>query len=125
MKIKCQFMELGKPLFLCGTNHGDKLKPGVKGLKEILWDEEKRRAEIISDKGFTYATEPWVFTYEPMQGNEIKVVNAHHTQTQIDVAKAQVSDPAGVLAQRETPQSKVQGKPGRKPKFQGEEVQGE
>lgn len=128
MKIECQFMELGKPLFLAGTNYGEKLKEQCgKGTLSIVWDEEKRRAEIRDGRGFfTFVTEPWVFTYEPKQTRPTLVVNKSHAQVANVSAKAQVGGPQDVFrAQVSTPMEKVQGKPGRKPKFQGEESQGE
>src|SRR6478672_4309701 len=128
MKIKCRFMEVGKPLFLAGTNYGEKLYPkSGKGTMEIFWDEDKRRAEVHAKGAYTYVTEPWVFTYEPEQAASMKPVeNIHHDHI-IAPVHAQIGGPADVRkVQVSTPMDKVQGKPGgRKAKFQGEETQGE
>lgn len=128
MKIKCQFMEIGKPLYISGTNYGERLKPKHdKGTLEIYWDEEKRRAEVHSSKGyFTYITEPWVFSYEPEQDRKVPQVQQNqHPDHRILPINPQIGGPTDVFnAQVETPHSKVQ-KRGRPPKYQGESEQGE
>lgn len=131
MKIACQFMELGKSLFLLGTNYGEKITPkSSKGNLKIFWDTEEKRAEIHSDKGHTFVTESWVFTYEPIQDKPAAPVNVHHDQ-RIVPAHAQVGGPQDVFktqpftAQVSTPISQPPKKPGRPAKFQGEESQGE
>ena len=128
MKIECQFMELGKPLFLAGTNYSDKLKAkSGKGELTILWDEEHRRAEIHDSRGYhTFINEAWVFTWEPKQERAKVIVHPTHAMTAGVAARAQIGGPQDVFkAQVSTPLDKVQGKPGRKAKFQGEESQGE
>lgn len=132
MIIKCQFMEVGKALFLLGTDYGMKLKPDhMKGKLEILWDEENRRAEIRSDKGFCYVTEPWIFSYEPVQEGTVKVTtHVSHPMTMQAPEKAQVSGPGiGITqpftAQVSTPTDKVQNPKKKFAKYQGEESQGE
>jgi len=70
-----------------------------------------------------------IFTVE---NRAIKAVNQHPDHRILPI-KAQIGGPADVLqqvdtrlsAQVEMPHQKVQGKPGRKPKFQGEADQGE
>ena len=125
MKIKCQFMELGKPLFLAGVNYGEKLKEkSGKGTLEILWDEDTKCAKVTDQRGcYTFITESWVFTFEPVQENRVVVpINKSHDIVS-GISRAQVSAPAGIItAQVTTPQDKANRKAGRPPKFQGEEV---
>lgn len=120
-------MELGKSLFLAGTNFNEKLYPrSGKGDLKIYWDEEKRRAEIHGKGKVTFVTEPWVFSYEPIQELKRELPVHKHPDHIIAPIHAQIGGPADVhKIQITTPMEKVQGKPGRKAKFQGEESQGE
>lgn len=128
MKIQCQFMNLGEPLFFYGVDYGKKLVPNhPKGHLTIDYDTELEEATITNTKGqFTKITKSWIFSYEPLQ-EKVEIKNVHQDQRQINIVKAQVGGPAEVFnsAQVETPISKVQNRPKRPPKFQGEESQGE
>lgn len=124
MKIECQFMELLKPLFLAGTNYGEKLKEqSGKGTLRILFDEEKNRAEIHDSKGFhTYVGIAGIFTWEPKQEKKLTIVNNSHPMSADVPARAQIGGPKDVFtAQVSTPHSQAPRKPGRPAKFQGEE----
>ena len=126
MKIECQFMELLKPLFLAGTNYGEKLKEqSGKGTLRISFDEEKNRSEIHDSKGFyTYVGIAGIFTWEPKQEKKLAVVvNKSHDMSVNVPVRAQVGGPQDVFrtAQVETPMDKVQVRRGRPARYQGEE----
>lgn len=123
--IKCQYIQLHAPLFLAGTNYGDKLKAkSGKGTLELLYDEENRRAKITSDKGFCYITESSVFSYEPEQGVIIPVQK--HYDHRIAPVNAQIGGPNSVFtAQVSNPITDPPKTIRRRARFQGEEGQQE
>lgn len=123
---KVKLVQLHEPLFLAGVNFGVKLQPrSGKGMLELSHDSESdhvivdfnhERAHIKNWASFNEDLGPVVETPAP------SIIRAE------PVVHAQVSGPGQGLkfkAQVETPLDKVQGKPGRKAKYQGEESQGE
>lgn len=140
MRIDLEFMELHSPLFFAGINWGTKIDKKSKGGVEIYFE-----TFLFSDGT---STEKYILVY----GNKMHMVDGVAGSTlskpaqlgvmlptvtvvkpivaeAIDRAmiKAQATGPERTIrtAQVSTPLDKVQGKPGRKPKYQGEETQGE
>jgi hypothetical protein len=142
MKLDLEFVELHSPLFLADTNFGMKLyadaKKSQKGLIKMWYDTElehtvivyKHHVAIIESTASKTLADPSqigvTVQLVPQEGTirGVKIVPLVPTQP----VKAQVSGPGLGLkqsAQVSTPMDKVQGKPGRKAKYQGEESQGE
>lgn len=143
MKIDLEFVELHSPLFIThgisGTNFGEKLhidpKKNLKGALDFLYYDTDLKHTIVGYKGKVSLIEnvASMTLIDPMQVG-IKTVLPIVTRTATipvqlkEPIKAQASGPGlGIKfnAQVETPIDKVQGKPGRKAKYQGEESQGE
>lgn len=134
MKVDLEFVELSTPLFLGKVNFGLKIEPTTKGKSLKMWyDTDSGLTYIIyQDKVSIHTKTENMVMYDPSQlGIAIqKQPQKLSDTTTKDVpfqVKAQVSGPGIGLksAQVETPISKVQGTPGRKAKFQGQESQGE
>lgn len=121
-------------LFLAGKNFGNKISVGQKNVTEIYFDTDDNHVHVLCE-----GQEAWVKGYmnaNPTSGKPIVELTTakHHPMHSGVPVKAQVGGPNEVLkqveqglakrftAQVETPQDKVQGKPGRKPKFQGQET---
>jgi len=130
MKIELKSAKFTSALFIGGTNLGETL-PGLKNLK-FYYDTDLDHVVIIHNKDVGLAKahsmtvkDPKVVgvTIEEPQPRVVRQVSAPVPSA----VKAQVSGPERVIvkAQVETPHDKVQGKPGRKVKYQGEESQGE
>jgi hypothetical protein len=122
---KVKLVQLHEPLFLAGTNMGVKLiTKSHKGEAELLHDEESDHI-IVNYKGETAHIKNWA-SFNIDNGKILEVKQTHHAETAF-IGKAQVGGPGEVFrtAQVSTPMDKVQGKPGRRPKYQGEESQGE
>jgi hypothetical protein len=122
---KVKLVQLHEPLFLAGVNFGNKLQPrSGKGHLELSHDSESDHI-IVDFNGEIAHIKNWA-SFNEDNGVEMKfkVIDSRDTP----VVKAQVSGPGQGMkfnAQVETPHDKVQGKPGRKAKYQGEESQGE
>lgn len=125
MKIQLALLQLNstESLFLAGKNFGSKIKPGDKNISEITYDTETGLVSVLCEgeealvRGFMSINRK---TDKPIK--EIPKQDAPFAGT-----KAQVTGPERTIrtAQVETPIQKVQGIPGRKAKFQGQESQGE
>lgn len=118
-KVPMQLLQLSKneSLFLAGKNFGDKVKVGDKGVTDIFLDMDTGLAHVVCD-----GQEAWVKGYMNINpkkelGNN-KPLITHHAMT-ANIARAQVETPHS--AQVETPIQKIQGRPGRPPKYQGQE----
>ena len=123
---KVKLVQLHEPLFLAGVNFGNKLIPrSGKGHLELTHDDVSDHV-IVDFNGEIAHIKNWASFNEDGPVKEAPK-NVHHDQ-RIAPVKAQASGPGIALkfnAQVETPLDKVQGKPGRKAKYQGEESQGE
>lgn len=124
-----------------GKNLGNKLyhKNGI----EIYgcYDQtglQLTQAVVFSDSNYSFISGTNIKTWRPLDFKdtgldlnrkkvEVTAPNPHKTLIVPTVAQAQIGGPTDVFhsAQVETPIDKVQGKPGRKPKFQGDGAQGE
>jgi hypothetical protein len=135
MKTNLEFAALHGPVFIShdngGTNFGEKLycdKRNKGQFDEFYLEEREGYSDriVVKFKGKTSYIQNWqnVVLLENQAKQIIAAVPIHHANV-----KAQVSGPGAGLkftAQVETPNDKVQGKPGgRKAKYQGEESQGE
>lgn len=125
MITKVKLVQLHEPLFLAGVNFGIKLQPrSGKGELELSYNSDSDHV-IVDFKGERAHIKNWASFNED---NGIKEEKIHVPFVTSPAVKAQASGPGQGLkmnAQVETPLDKVQGKPGRKPKYQGEESQGE
>ena|ERR1700677_173381 len=121
---KVKLVQLHEPLFLAGVNFGNKLQPrSGKGMLELSYDSDSDHV-IVDFNGEIAHIKNWASYNEDTPAKpEIKL--ATHAMTVGAPTKAQVGGPARFQAQVATPMDKVQGKPGRKAKYQGEESQGE
>lgn len=142
MRIDLEFVELHTPLFLDGKNFGTKLysdrTKNSKGELEIWYETDLEHTFVISNGKIamieataskTIANPEQLKDYvkatvkNPMMSHK----NVEATMVSVNRAQAQVAGPGIGLksAQVATPMDKVQGTPGKKPKFQGQESQGE
>lgn len=129
MIIKPEFVQLYEPLFLAGMNFGLKLTPSVKGgikmeyddVKDILYIVYKDKMALIKTWASMTIDAPGV---EFVTGTTL-TKRSGYIERKEPTMNAQVSGPGIGLksAQVSTPMDKVQGKPGRKAKFQGEEAE--
>ncbi len=123
---KLKLVQLHEPLFLAGVNFGNKLIPkSGKGHLELIHDSESDHV-IVNFNGEIAHIKNWASFNEEGTGQE-KIVSLHKDRT-MSPTSPQVAGPGvgmKMSAQVETPMDKVQGKPGRKAKYQGEETQGE
>lgn len=123
---KVDLVQLHEPLFLAGVNFGNKLIPqSGKGQLILMHDSESDHI-IVNYNGKIAHIKNWASFNEAGTGVEAKA--ELHKDPVMSPQKSQVAGPGIGLkmsAQVETPHDKVQGKPGRKPKYQGEETQGE
>ena len=121
---KVKLVQLHEPLFLAGVNFGNKLIPrSNKGTLDLSHDTESDHVLVIFNGERAHIKNWASFNEDTVSKPEPK--NITHAQTSEAPVKAQVGGPARFQAQISTPLDKVQGKPGRKAKFQGEETQGE
>jgi hypothetical protein len=123
---KVKLVQLHEPLFLAGVNFGNKLQPrSGKGLLELSHDTESDHV-LVDFNGERAHIKNWAsFNEDRVTLSPVKPVERIRA---IPAINAQASGPGQGLkfnAQVETPIDKVQGKPGRKAKYQGEESQGE
>ena len=142
MKIDLEFAELHSPLFIThdngGTNFGEKLyidpKRNLKGALDALYYDTDLRHTVVMYRGKVALIEniASMTLKDPDKVGLAPVVRPVLTPVRPtpfipQPGKAQVGGPGEVRlsAQVSTPIDKVQGKPGRKAKFQGEETQGE
>jgi len=120
---KVKLVQLHEPLFLAGVNFGNKLQPrSGKGHLDLTHDSETDHV-IVDFNGEIAHIKNWASFNEDTPEKILKIIPRPMPAT-----KAQESGPGQGLkfqAQVETPHDKVQGKPGRKAKYQGEETQGE
>jgi hypothetical protein len=124
MITKVKLVQLYEPLFLAGVNFGNKLQAkSGKGHLELTHDTDSDHI-IVSFNGEISHIKYWA-SYNEDTPNKPEIKLASHPMTAGAATKAQIGGPARFQAQVSTPQDKVQGKPGRKPKYQGEESQGE
>lgn len=130
MKIDLEFVELHSPLFLGGVNFGLKLYPNSKGGLEMWYDTDLEHTIVVyKGKVAMLETTASMTLKDPKQlGLDIAPPAKPGLATLKDVfpqaaVKAQVTGPERTIrtAQVSTPHDNVQGKPGRKAKFQGEE----
>ena len=143
MKIKCSFIKSHEPIFIGGVNYGDKLQEkNSKGALILVYDIVQQLGYVQDTKTGKLGCIPNVAYFEPINPTELgfpvigkpqEPIPRHisHPQVMGTSVKAQIGGPQDVFkpvsftAQVSTPQDKVQGKPGKKAKFQGEESQGE
>ena len=138
MKFDLEFVETHNPVFIGGINLGNKLYANSKdnkggALLKMYYDTEgtgqftKQEYVVVEYKDKVVILDA-VATRVLKSTQEIPVVKAVH-HAQVMGIKAQVGGPGDVLksAQVETPIDKVQGgiKTVRRPRFQGQESQGE
>lgn len=127
MITKVKLVQLHEPLFLAGVNFGNKLQQRS-GKGELILTHDTDSDHILVDFGGERAhIKNWA-SFNESTAEKVLVKQMHHPETAGASIKAQVSGPGQGLkfnAQVETPMDKVQGKPGRRPKYQGEESQGE
>lgn len=134
LKTNLEFAALHGPVFIShdngGTNFGEKLyydKRNKGQFDEFYLEEREGYSDriVVKYKGKTSYIQNWQNVV--LLENTVKpvlVATVVHTPQ----VRAQASGPGMGLkfsAQVETPIDKVQGKPGRKAKYQGEESQGE
>lgn len=123
MKIDLDIIQLNNndSLFLAGKNFGNKIQLGQKNIKEMYYDTDSGLAIVVCE-GYTARIRGFLSVVDRKDKTEVKTHISHPMIK--NIAPAQVSDPTGVRvsAQVETPMQKVQGTPGRKPKYQGQEV---
>lgn len=121
---KVKLVQLHEPLFLAGVNFGNKLQPrSGKGILELSHDSESDHV-LVNFNGELAHIKNWAsFNEDTPSKPDIKIIS--HPQTSDAPVKAQIGGPARFQAQVTTPMDKIQGKPGRKAKYQGEESQGE
>lgn len=142
MRIDLKHIELHSPVFLGGINFAKHITPTEKGGCEIYFDTElnhtvlihKGNVALIQSVASMTLTNPAELGIKPKEPSRIAAVQLAINHIASEVIRAQAGGPGDVLASRtrpnvtaqvETPISKVQGKPGRRPKYQGEESQGE
>lgn len=122
---KVKLVQLHEPLFLAGVNFGNKLQPrSGKGYLELSYDSESDHV-IVDFNGEIAHIKNWA-SFNEDDGRIEKTMPEMMKVT--PKVQPQASGPGIGMkfnAQVETPQDKVQGKPGRKAKYQGEESQGE
>lgn len=123
---KVKLVQLHEPLFLAGVNFGNKLQhKSGKGDLAITHDTESDHI-LVEFNGERAHIKNWAsFNEDTVPKNVFVPKEIGDT---IYAIKAQASGPGMGLklnAQVETPLDKVQGKPGRRPRYQGEESQGE
>ena len=125
---KVKLVQLHEPLFLAGVNFGNKLIPrSGKGHLELSHDTESDHI-LVEFNGERAHIKNWASFNEDLKMELVEVPKVASITRNQPVVKAQASGPGLGLkfnAQVETPIDKVQGKPGRKAKYQGEESQGE
>lgn len=122
---KVKLVQLHEPLFLAGTNHGVKLMPkSSKGEVQLSHDSESDHV-IVEYKGEIAHIKNWA-SFNIDNGKVDERIHLTHSEV-ASISKAQVGGPGEVYktAQVSTPMDKIQGKPGRKARYQGEETQGE
>jgi hypothetical protein len=137
MRVELNLMQLHEPLFLAGANLGNKLTPqSAKGKMQLFYDTDLRMGIVIY-KGEVALIRNWAsINLTSPQDLGITVDKGLQPVDHIDHrivpfnphVKAQVSGPEKpvITAQVSNPTLQVQNPPkGRKPKFQGEENQGE
>lgn len=126
MISKVKLVQLHEPLFLAGVNFGIKLQERS-GKGQLTLTHDTDTDHIIVDFNNERAhIKNWASFNEDTPTKETSK-SIHHDHRIMPI-NAQVSGPGQGLkfnAQVETPLDKVQGKPGRKAKYQGEESQGE
>lgn len=121
---KVKLVQLHEPLFLAGVNFGNKLieKTG-KGDLKLTHDSETDHV-LVEFKGERSHIKNWASFNEDtgIKEEQPRPIIVHNPSI-----KAQFSGPEKPVftAQVSTPLDKVQGKPGRKARYQGEESQGE
>lgn len=140
MKIDLEFAHLHGPLFIThdngGTNFGEKIyidqRKNLKGKLDALYYDTDLRHTVVVYKGKVSMIEnvSSATLVDPSQiGVKIPKVEVPAYIARVSPppapVKAQVGGPEKFQAQVSTPHDKVQGKPGRKAKYQGEESQGE
>jgi hypothetical protein len=148
MRIDLNYVELHSGLFLNGTNFGTKLYGQSSKYKNksnaqleiwyeteiehtfVVWGEHVAMIESTASKTVedTKQLEKFIVLKNPTHGLLNKKSDATDSVSSLphNKVQAQVSGPGQGLhrtAQVETPQSKVQGTPGRKAKYQGEVVE--
>lgn len=131
MRIELEFVELHAPLFLDGRNFGLKLYADPKKNRvpiQMYYDTDgtgkwTKEESVIVEYGEAVAIIPTYASKTPKTTKTVKLVPTVHEHASPTV-KAQVSGPEKPVftAQVSTPMDQVQGKPGRKAKYQGEEA---
>lgn len=120
---KVKLVQLHEPLFLAGVNFGTKLQIRT-GKGDLALTHDTDSDHVIVEFGNERAhIKNWASFNEDinLKPEVVRVVTLPTPGV-----KAQVSGPEKPFAaQVSTPLDKVQGKPGRKAKYQGEETQGE
>lgn len=121
MRTKVKLIGLHEPLFLAGTNFGQKLEPkSSKGQLELYHESESDHV-IVEFKGETAHIKNWAY-FNVDNGKVETRINPHQDRV-VPPPRAQIGGPSDVFkAQVETPTTKVIRRPGRPPKYQGESV---
>jgi hypothetical protein len=122
---KVKLVQLHEDLFLSGSNLGKRLiEHSGKGHLDLTHDTETDHV-IVGYKNEKAHIKNWAFFNEDT-GPLTEPKNITKPMVANVAVKAQIGGPNEVFtAQVSTPMDKVQGKPGSKAKYQGEEVQGE
>lgn len=132
MRLDLEFMQLHEPLFLDGVNFGLRLEPkSAKGHLNLNYDTElqlglvtfRGKVAIVPNIANATVANPHqlgIQTIEEIKIAPVVAINPH--------VRAQVSGPEKPVQTFPTQVSdptKVVRRPGRPPRFQGEETQGE
>lgn len=128
MNNKVKLVQLHEPLFLAGVNFGTKLLPRSGKGDLVLSHDSVSDHIIVNFNGEIAHIKHWASFNEDTNLVAAKAVRIESEQASVQAVRAQASGPGQGLkfnAQVETPHDKVQGRPGRKAKYQGEESQGE
>lgn len=119
--IELQAMKLHNPFMLAGTSYGDTL-PGNKGQLKMWWIRELKEYWVESNKGYAGIPATNVAHFEPVQAKYgPRIENTH--KPVVNPVNAQIGGPMDAFnAQVETPITKEPKKPGRPPKYQGQDT---
>jgi hypothetical protein len=137
MKIDLEFVELHSPLFIDGMNFGLKLYADPKKSKapiSMYYDTDlrhtivlyKNKVSMIESTAGATLKDPTQLGFAPKAPAAISFVK-NAQETAMNVTRAQASGPEKVIrtAQVSTPHSQTPKTILRRPKYQGEESQGE
>lgn len=137
MKITLDFIQLSEPLFLGGVNFGNKVYTTSKGGVTMWYDTDLEHTIVVYKNHVAMIEQTASKTlYDPSEiGISIPKIqkpimnNVSHPQTSGLAVRAQASGPnreemmrpVQMSAQVSTPTTEEPKKPGRRPKYQGQE----